>query len=175
MIRRIIDDFLPEEDYRTLEHIVLGSEIYWKLQPHGTVGHSTSKGDWRFTHSVYHQRAHLNTQHKGDFFTVFEHLKVLSLISCKLNCDIYTVEPEQRPWHTDQLIHAHCTFTSILYFNDCNGKTTFKDGFTVESKRNRMLIFNSEYEHAGITQTNTPRRYLLNTNFFGDPKEWKSQ
>jgi hypothetical protein len=57
-----------------------------------------------------------------------------------------------------------------MYFNDCNGKTIFKDGATVESKRNRMLIFNSEYEHAGITQTDEPRRYVLNTNFFADPK-----
>tara|TARA_Y100000401_G_scaffold97017_1_gene84192 strand:+ start:135 stop:656 length:522 start_codon:yes stop_codon:yes gene_type:complete len=173
MIRRVIDDFLPEEKYKNLEYLILGSDINWKLH-NGTVGNPTSWGDWRFTHVVYHQRAALNTKHKPDFFPVFEHLDIKALISCKLNCDVYTVEPEQRPWHTDQLIHADCTFTSILYFNDCNGKTIFEDGFSVESKRNRMLIFNSEQKHAGVTQTNTPRRYLLNTNFFGDPNKWKN-
>lgn len=173
MIRRVIDDFLPSEQYKNLEYLILGSNINWKLH-NGTVGNTTSWGDWRFTHDVYHQLAALNTKHKPDFFPVFEHLDIKALISSKLNCDVYTVEPEQRPWHTDQLIHADCTFTSILYFNDCNGKTIFKDGFSVESKRNRMLIFNSEQEHAGVTQTNTPRRYLLNTNFFGDPNKWKN-
>ena len=171
MIRRIIDDALPAEDYKNLEYLVLGSDIDWKLH-NGTVGPSTNVGDWRFTHIIYHQRADLNTEYKFNFMPVFNYLDVMSLISCKLNCDIYTTEPTQRPWHRDQGIHADCTFTSILYFNDCNGKTTFKDGFSVESKRNRMLIFNSELEHAGITQTNTPRRYVLNTNFFGDPKKW---
>ena len=70
----------------------------------------------------------------------------------------------------DQGCHADCTFTSIMYFNDCNGKTIFKkDNATIQSKRNRAIVFNSELEHAGITQTDTARRYVLNTNFLCSP------
>lgn len=171
MIRKVIDNALPADEYRTLEHLVHGSEIEWKLH-NGTTGNPVNCGDWRFTHIVYHQRAELNTKYKFNFMPVFNYLDVAALISCKLNCDISTVKPEQRPWHTDQGVHSDCTFTAILYFNDCNGKTIFKDNFSVESKRNRMVVFNSKLEHCGVTQTNAPRRYVLNTNFIGDLKKW---
>ena len=173
MIRCVIDNALPLEEYRTLEYIVHGNEIDWKLH-NGTVGTPINFGDWRFTHIIYHQRAELNTKYKFNFMPIFNYLKIASLISCKLNCDVYTVKPEQRPWHTDQGFHTDCTFTSIFYFNDCDGKTIFKDGFSVESRRNRMLIFNSQLEHAGVTQTNAPRRYVLNTNFIADPNNYQT-
>ena len=36
---------------------------------------------------------------------------------------------------------------------------------TKHTKRNRMIIFNSHQKHAGISQTDVPRRYLMNINF----------
>tara|TARA_Y100001972_G_C7613933_1_gene307849 strand:+ start:484 stop:1002 length:519 start_codon:yes stop_codon:yes gene_type:complete len=172
-MRCVIDDALPIEDYKNLEYLVHGSDIQWRLH-NGTVGKPTNFGDWRFTHIIYHQQYSLNEKYKHNFNSVFNYLKVAALISCKLNCDIYTIKPEQRPWHVDQGVHSNCTFTSILYFNDCNGKTMFKDDFSVKSKRNRMVIFNSELEHCGVTQTDAPRRYVLNTNFISDPNNWKN-
>ena len=168
-IRYVVDDALPEHIYLNLEKLVTGRDIDWVLNT-GTCGEQTNFGDWRFTHTVYHQRFALTQKYIQNFMPVFDFLGVDTMIKSKLNCDIYTKTPEQRPWHVDQGCHADCTFTSIMYFNDCNGKTIFKkDNATIQSKRNRAIVFNSELEHAGITQTDTARRYVLNTNFLCSP------
>ena len=138
----------------------------------GTLGSQQSNfGDWRFMHVAYKQGCDID-KNLIYFQPVINFVKPYLLITLKINCDIYTPTPQQRGWHTDQPYNTESTFTAIMYFNDCNGKTIFKeDNVSVESKRNRMLIFNSGYEHAGITQTDEPRRYVLNMNFFTDPKK----
>tara|TARA_B100001250_G_C19418220_1_gene622031 strand:+ start:50 stop:610 length:561 start_codon:yes stop_codon:yes gene_type:complete len=168
-IRYVIDDALPQDIYLELEDLITGEYIEWFLKI-GTVGKQTNFGDWRFIYNVY-QQGSIPNQKYPYFKPVFDFLNPKALMGSKLNCDIYTQTPQQRPWHTDQPYNTESTFTSIMYFNDCNGKTIFKeDNVAIESKRNRMLIFNSGCEHAGITQTDEPRRYVLNTNFFADPK-----
>ena len=168
-IRYVIDDVLPPQIYLQLENIITGQQIEWFLKIGTASNQQTNSGDWRFITNVYKQGQPPDKKYPY-FSPIFDFLSPEALLGSKLNCDICTQTPQQRPWHTDQKYHTESTFTSIMYFNDCNGKTIFKDDVTVESKRNRMLIFNSEYDHAGITQTDEPRRYVLNTNFFADPK-----
>ncbi len=165
-MRYIIEDALPRDEYLKLEELVTGENIQWVLHK-GTCGEQTNYGDWRFTHTVYHQRFLQSNNSLKEFMPVFNIApQIETMIFCKLNCDIYTTEPQQRPWHVDQKCNCEYSWTSILYFNDCNGKTIFRDdGVTIESRRNRAIVFNSELEHTGITQTDSPRRYVLNTNF----------
>ena len=49
--------------------------------------------------------------------------------------------------------------------NTNNGWTEFKSGIKVNSIANRMLIFDSKYEHVGVTSTDSNRRVVLNFNF----------
>ncbi len=169
-IRYVIDDVLPQNIYSQLEQIVTGENFDWYMKI-GTLGSQQSNfGDWRFMHIIYKQGYDVD-KYFNYFEPVINFLNPYALMGSKINCDIYTPTPQQRGWHTDQEHNTESTFTSIMYFNDCNGKTIFKeDNVAIESKRNRMLIFNSGCEHAGITQTDEPRRYVLNTNFFTDPK-----
>tara|TARA_R100000008_G_scaffold9746_1_gene4914 strand:+ start:588 stop:908 length:321 start_codon:yes stop_codon:yes gene_type:complete len=60
-------------------------------------------------------------------------------------------------------------FTLILYMEDSNGKTHFKDsGRKVISKRNRAVIFSSHLDHQTIPHTNILFRYHININFAWD-------
>lgn len=169
-VRYLIDNVLPLDVYLEIEKLVTGETIDWVLHK-GTCGNQISSGDWRFTHTLYHQRFNHTQKHLQSFMPIFNIAPQIETMICsKLNCDIYTKEPEQRPWHTDQHCNCEYSYTQILYFNDCNGKTIFKkDNATIQSKRNRAIVFNSELEHAGITQTDTARRYVLNTNFLCSP------
>ncbi len=54
-MRYIIEDALPRDEYLKLEELVTGENIQWVLHK-GTCGEQTNYGDWRFTHTVYHQR-----------------------------------------------------------------------------------------------------------------------
>ena len=49
--------------------------------------------------------------------------------------------------------------------NDNNGYTLFEDGTKVESKENRVVIFDSQMRHAGIPCTDEKRRVVINFNF----------
>ena len=63
----------------------------------------------------------------------------------------------------------HCDIknvtTSIFYINTNNGWTKFKDGCKVECIENRMVIFDSNIEHAGFSCTDQKRKVVVNFNY----------
>jgi len=50
--------------------------------------------------------------------------------------------------------------------NTCNGWTKFKKGGKVDCVANRVVIFNSNLEHAGITCTDQKRKVVINFNYY---------
>ena len=55
--------------------------------------------------------------------------------------------------------------TAILYINTNNGWTRFKKGARVKSIANRIVIFDSNLEHSGVTCTDEKRRVVMNFNY----------
>ena len=49
--------------------------------------------------------------------------------------------------------------------NTCNGWTEFEKGGKVKSVENRIVIFDSNLKHQGVTCTNEQRRVLINFNY----------
>ena len=84
-----------------------------------------------------------------------------SLMRIKANLNVATKEYLTRELHTD--FNVPCT-TAIAYMNTNNGYTLFEDGTKVESKENRVVIFDSSLRHAGIP-TDKKRRVVINFNF----------
>lgn len=163
--RYIIDNVIPETMFGCIEKYITGMDINWNYQQ-GTVNEGDS--DWRFSNVVYHSKSGFKSNKYAQFSPIFDFLHAQTLISVKLNCDIHTQIPEQRQFHTDNSFYGDFSFTAILYLNDCNGKTIFEDGAEIQSKRNRMIVFNSSERHAGVTQTDVPRRHLMNINYLAN-------
>ena len=78
-------------------------------------------------------------------------------------------EPEEGGFHVDGFDkdngYEGDSLTAIYYINTCNGYTEFKTGEKVKSVSNRMVIFDSELEHQGVTATDDKRRVLINFNY----------
>ena len=55
--------------------------------------------------------------------------------------------------------------TSILYLNTNNGWTAIKGYGKVENVANRMVIFDSNLQHTGVTCTDQNRRVMINFNY----------
>ena len=55
--------------------------------------------------------------------------------------------------------------TSILYINTNNGWTQFKNGDKVNCIENRMVIFDSNLEHEGVSSTDQKRKVVINFNY----------
>ena len=64
-------------------------------------------------------------------------------------------------WHHD----LDNMTTAVLYMNTCNGWTQFKKGGKVKSVANRMVIFDNNLLHAGVTCTDEKRRIVVNFNY----------
>ena len=56
-------------------------------------------------------------------------------------------------------------FTGVFYINTCNGGTKFKNGPKVKSVANRVVIFDTNFEHAAVTCTDKQSRVVVNFNF----------
>ena len=67
-------------------------------------------------------------------------------------------------WHIDFIDDPPIT-TAILYLNSNNGWTEFKKGGKVKSVENRIVIFDSNLEHQGVTCTDELQRVVLNFNY----------
>ena len=69
---------------------------------------------------------------------------------------------EMSGYHIDVSLPGN---TSILYINTNNGYTQFKNGDKVKSVANRMVTFDSQKLHSGISCTNQKMRVVLNFNY----------
>ena len=65
--------------------------------------------------------------------------------------------------HNDHGFHFEYT-TIIYYINTTNGGTCFQDGEVVQSKANRLVIFNGHTLHRQIYQTDEKIRVATNIN-----------
>ena len=55
---------------------------------------------------------------------------------------------------------------AILYINDNNGKTILEDGTEIESKANRLLLFDASKPHNSTSCTDAKSRINININYF---------
>ena len=103
------------------------------------------------------------------FKPILSKLGAYEIFRIKANLTLGTKEHEPSGYHIDGFDKNHGypenSLTAVYYINTCNGYTEFKTGEKVKSVSNRMLIFNSELEHQGVTSTDETRRVLINFNY----------
>jgi len=155
MNHQIIDDFLPEADFHVLKNFLEESAIY-KTMPFTYYHGQDSVDDYSLQSNLLLFPSIINP--------LLTALKVREVLICRANVIMRRNENVVGGFHQDFIDRPDIT-TSVLYINDCNGGTSFKDGGIVQSKANRAVIFNNTADHAGVWQTDVPYRYVVNTNF----------
>ena len=169
---KIIDNFLDKEIFLKIQYEICSSVFFaWYFQEFKDFKASASVdkitqrdlNQYQFTHLFYDKyRPH------SDSFSLLEpllnKLKVKSLIRIKANLIPYSSKFYNGYFHTDT---EHKNLTAIYYLNTNNGYTTFeKNNKKVESKENRIVIFDSQMKHKGTNTTDKKKRVLLNINYF---------
>ena len=91
---------------------------------------------------------------------ILNKLNCLSLIRIKANLTPITQELIKYKPHKDQLFKCKI---AIYYVNTNNGYTII-EGKKVESKKNRIVLFDSTKEHCGTNSTNCNNRMVINFN-----------
>jgi hypothetical protein len=160
---KITDNFLPEKQFEELQSVMLSPWFPWFYGDYiNYKGEKNSKHNFQFTH------AFLQDNDKSNFYNLLnpliDKINILSLLRVKANLGTITEKSVENKMHRDYELPF--VTTGIFYLNNNNGYTKFEDGTKVESKANRFVEFNSQIKHAGVTQTDTNVRVLINLNYF---------
>ena len=155
---KIIDNFLEDNVFTRIQNIVMGDYFPWYFNDFKSDGYDTH--NYQFTHTIVREG-----EVQSDFFQYmdpfFKGLEVKEIIRVKMNLTTRTEKLFNHLYHTD---FKDCT-TAIFYMNTNNGKTIFKHGEEVNSVANRMVIFNSNLEHAATSHTDEKTRVVFNFNY----------
>ena len=163
---KVVDNFLPEEQFKLAQSLIMDYGFPWMWNDSVTkkVGYS-DPDEFQFIHLFYHPLSGVMSSYprlKEIIKPFADYMNPVSLMRIKANLNVATPEYITREFHTD--FNIKCT-TAIAYMNNNNGYTLFEDGTKVQSKENRVVIFNSQMRHAGIPCTDEKRRIVINFNF----------
>ena len=159
---QIIDNFLSPYEFKRIKNLLTGQEFPWYYN-HGAAN-VYDKKNYQFTHTFYDLRPRWNgisSPYHQIFSSCFQLLQVEKLYRVKSNCNPKTFFHRNLGYHVD----IPDITTSVLYVNTNNGGTKFKNGTFVRSVENRIVIFDSNQEHAGVTCTDKNVRVVVNFNY----------
>ena len=163
----VYDNFLPYQEFGLLKDY-MESRLGYTLS--GKINYNdTSNSDFYLARIVYHNevpaREQWNPQVDIDpFINISSKLHVEALLRIKANLYAGSKEINIHAPHVDyDFPHTGALF----YVTDCDAPTYLADGTEVESKANRLLIFNSGTPHSSSAPTNVPYRITINFNYFG--------
>ena len=160
---QIIDNFLPDPDYKNIHKVITGAEFPWYYQDH-----KVEEGDnfSQFSHLLWDPQRGIASSFYPVVGSLLNALEIGILFRVKLNLTLRTESPKVSSMHYDN--HCKDAITAIFYINTNNGYTLFEDGSKVDSVANRLVMFNSLTKHAGVSNTieDSEDRWVLNVNFF---------
>ena len=161
---KVIDDYLSPSEYEQIRNYLLSTEVKWKYNSH-KVHHKEETDSLQFTLGVF-EPTRFPVSHEPSMLALdplYAKLNFDVLLRVKVNMTPRTVEPDYTEFHVDT--KQQCK-TAIYYVNTNNGFTRFKDGTKVESKANRIVIFDAQTEHSGVSCTDEKVRVVVNLNYF---------
>jgi len=154
-----IDNFLSEEDFIPLSDMLNSFYFPWYFNDQICY---ESDGLSQFTHTFFEE---LTRSPNSDFYPLVEcfldKLEVKELIRIKANLNVKTEVPIQTGYHID---YPDAT-TAVFYLDTNNGGTELNKTTFVESVANRIVIFDSNIQHTGVTCTDQKKRIVLNINY----------
>jgi len=186
----VIDDFLPQEKFEDYKKIHVDTYFPWFFMPSttATVSHDHLQGSTLensvirefpgLIHTFFENSQSNNSPYEDHAVGLLESITqhfcqdiVLKRMRSNLlypldrKNDIEHLKP-----HVDSM-HQH--MVGLYYINDTDGPTRFfaidndicKITHTVDSKQNRLIVFNGDKLHAGQCPQNAPYRMCTNINF----------
>ena len=163
----IVDDFLPKDDFKTIQDILLGSEFGWFYN--SRIDFPDDKNKFQFTHTLYRFNQPQSSYYNEWYEILVKPITMGSTGSAldKIKVNLLTRTPEivENKFHTDIRPPKMPFTTSIFYVNTNNGYTKFKNGTIVESVENRLVTFPVNNQHKGSTCTDENIRVVINFNY----------
>ena len=152
----VIDNFLPEEEFKEIHSLMTGHMFPWffldsMVEP--------DDGSFQFMHMFF---LGSNSENLDMWDTFMKQVGAEKCERIKANLTLRTSKPYESLFHNDY----DDMKTAIFYVNTNNGYTEFKNGVIVNSVANRVCLFDSNLQHRGVTHTEGDyQRIVVNFNY----------
>ena len=168
---KIIDNFLPEDEFNIIYKTIYEDDFEWYFTDKIlTTPYKNLPGRYQFCHNFLSDREGISSYHYPILNPILSKLGTYKLFRIKANLTLATHEHEPSGYHVDGFDKNHGypdnTLTAIYYINTCNGYTEFEDGTIVNSVANRFVSFPGNTLHRGVSQTDTKARIVINFNYW---------
>jgi hypothetical protein len=161
MTYKVVDNFLPEGEFKALVDALTGGYFPWYTRIEG-VAYEDDFSDKYFTHMFY-EKGIPNSDYFGALSPVLTKIEAKALIRAKANLYTRNTKLIEHGRHTD-FDYPHKAF--ILYLNTNNGYTRMPDGTVVDSVANRGVFFNGNETHNSTNCTDELFRINISINYF---------
>ena len=160
---KIIDNYLSVEEHLVLKTIMESDTFPWYYNQYKVFkgDHSKKLFEYQLVHIFYKDNC-VNSDFFNELNCIIEKLKPLSLIRIKANLNPITHNLIEFGKHQDQDFKCKA---AIYYVNDNDGYTII-EGKKIESKANRIVLFDANQKHYGTNSTNCNNRMVINFNYF---------
>ena len=157
---KVIDNFLPSYQFKILERMMRSTEFPWYYNDGILKTHEPHQ--YQFTHLFYYKG---DKNFSSEFLPLLDSginkLGLTRLWRIKANLNPRTLFHRKAGYHID----FEDIMKAVYYVNTTNGWTEFKKVCRVKSVANRVVIFDSNLEHSGVTCTDEKRRMVINFNY----------
>lgn len=170
---RVVDNFLPTEDFQAIRDMFTHSDTTWNLVPGISANDSTAAilnplNNYMFAHAVYGNYKAMSNGFDKVHDILIPKLEELGqeytcIYRVKVNLYPRTEDLQIHPWHTDY--NRGPMRGALLMLNTCDGYTGFEDGTTIDTIENRMVFFDSTEKHHSTNCTNQQFRLTMNINY----------
>jgi hypothetical protein len=157
---KTINNFLEDSLFKDLKKLLFSENINWFWK-----NHMTGNDNYFFNHCFYNHNEIQSTFFEPFIIPILKKLNCTQIIQVRANLLLKKEKSFQSNFHKDYNFNCN---TSILYINTCNGYTVLDKikQIKIDSEENKMLILNSQIEHASVSQTDVERRIVINFNYF---------
>ena len=156
-------DFLDKDFFKDLKKLIIESDFSWFKRD--TLVTDTTNNLGYFCHSFYNNHRINCDRYFKYIIPILDKLNSKAVIEVRANL-FPSVFFNKSNFHIDN--NFDCK-TAILYLNDCDGGTEFKDGddvIFVKADENKIVIFDSNVAHRAVTSKEVDFRYIINFNFY---------
>ena len=162
---KVLDNFLPQNQFKPIQDFFFSGELDWRWND-SIAGKNDSLNNFQFNHVFFNTRnPYLDRKYSpysNYLKPIFLKLAPMYTLRVKANLRPRTSFPHKGNWHTDIDIDS---LTAIYYLNSNNGYTEFESGEIINTIENRIIIFDSNLKHRGVSCTDQKRRIVLNINY----------
>jgi hypothetical protein len=162
---KVKDNLLDINSFKRMQEKIISDHTPWFFQesvefPKTHKEYKEDKNSY-FSHLIFDKK--INSSLFEIILPILDFIKYKALIRIKLNLYPRTEKIIIHKPHKD---YEYKHKGAIFYFNTNNGKTILENKIQIDSRENRILLFDPSKPHQSTSTTDTKARINMNINYF---------